>query len=78
MTPIESLMPVDSDTEEETGCSTIFKLNWLLSTNKVACANIKAIKRILQIIRDNIMKVSLINLSNILDLRGAKNPLFLQ
>lgn len=65
MTPIESLMPVDNDAEEETGCSTIFKLNWLLSTNKVACANIKAIKRILQIIRDNIIKVSLMNVSNV-------------
>lgn len=64
MTPIESLMPVDNEAEEETGCSIIFELNWLLSKNKVVCANIKAIKRILQIIRDNIMKVSLMNISN--------------
>lgn len=59
MTPIECLLPVGQLSGEDIGCLTILKLNWLLSTSKNACINIKAIKRLTDIIKENLIKVSI-------------------
>lgn len=63
MTPIECLVPpIGQCVGENTECSgtTVLKLNWLLSTSKIAFANLKAIRRITHIIKDNIIKVSIL------------------
>lgn len=61
MTPIECLVPsIGQHAEADIECTstTILKLNWLLSTSKIAFANLKAIRRITHIIKENIIKVS--------------------
>jgi hypothetical protein len=60
MLPIEYLIPANSMTNDEHGFATMLNLNWALATSKVACANINTIKRIIQIIKESSMKVSLI------------------
>jgi len=62
MTPIEYLLPVNERSEDEIGCLTILKLNWMLLTSKKACAEVNAIKRILDIMKENIRKVCLFHI----------------
>lgn len=58
--PIECLIDTRLSTNDEFERATIFNLNWVLSTSKIECANIKTIKRIIEILKESIMKVSLI------------------
>lgn len=57
MTPIECLVHIDKLFKDEIGCSTILKLNWLLTTSKIACVNLNVIKIIIHVIKENIIKV---------------------
>lgn len=60
MLPIEYLIPANQMANDEIRFATMINLNWALTTSKVACANINTIKRIIQIINESRMKVSLI------------------
>lgn len=59
MTPIEFLVSTAQIFKTETENTTLLKLNWLLTTSKIACTNLNVIKCILRIIKENMIKVSL-------------------
>lgn len=59
MTPIDCLLPVNQLSGEDFGFLTILKLNWLLTTSKNAWANLEAIKRLTDIIKEKLVKASL-------------------
>lgn len=60
MTPIDHLAQIDQLCKDENGYCTVLKHNLMLTTNKIAFINANAIKRIIHIIKENIIKVSLV------------------
>ncbi|VVC44778.1 Timeless protein [Cinara cedri] len=58
MTPIERLVQIDQFCKDENGYSTVLKHNRMLATNKIAFNNVNAIKRVIHVIKENILKLS--------------------
>ncbi|XP_050529066.1 protein timeless isoform X2 [Daktulosphaira vitifoliae] len=57
MMPIECLIPTNHLIKNEADRATIIKLSWLLTSGKTAFVDKKVIKRIIQLIRDNSVKI---------------------
>lgn len=58
ISPVENLMLVEKNVGENADNSTILRLNWTMSMSKAAWADLKAIKRIMEIIKEHLKKVN--------------------
>ncbi|XP_026821467.1 protein timeless [Rhopalosiphum maidis] len=58
ISPIECLMLVEKRAGEKGDISTLLRMNWMMMTSKATWTDLKAIKRIMQIIKEHMKKLS--------------------